>query len=68
MTRIQIVLDLETIQLEHIMVKSRYTVGKLMIRIKEKFYNGHHSNLNLKEHDALFLFFRNGLEPSDLAT
>jgi hypothetical protein len=68
MTRIKIILDLETIQSENIMVPTYYTVGKLMMRIKEKFYNQTNSTLKLKESDALFLFFKTGSEPKDLAT
>jgi hypothetical protein len=38
------------------------------MRIKEKFYNQSDSTLKLKESDALFLFFKTGLEHTDLAT
>lgn len=54
MTRLKIILNIEDAETKYLMVNSYYTVGRLMMRIKERFYNLHPS-------ESLFLFFRANL-------
>jgi hypothetical protein len=59
MNRIPLFLNLEDICSERVLVHAEYTVGKLMLRIRERCYNTRkHPELILNSHEALFLYFK----------
>lgn len=59
MKRIPVILNLEDVCTDKVLVHSYYTVGKLMVRIRERCYNNTtHPELVLRSSEALFLYFK----------